>query len=390
MASRTSKKSSSKKSAAQKSGSKKSAARKSAAKRPASGTAARRGDRLAALAPLAAVSGSRVDRFVQAKESWSDQLLRPRAAATFAARTAAASPTPEHNVVGVGVGEKLVGGRHTGVMAIKFLVRVKYDDRQITSSDRLPEEVNGLPTDVEEVGTFRRFEAVQPLAATPDPRTLLRPAPPGCSVGFEDPSGNSVMAGTFGALARRGPRLFVLSNNHVLADENRLPAGSSTFQPGLLDAGSPPVTGEIAKLSAFVDLHPSDFNLVDAAISEVSDPSLVTNAIIKIGAPTGVAAAQDKMSVHKFGRTTGYRVGFIDTTMMDVSVEYEIGVLNFRNQIIIKGLGGQQFSASGDSGSAIIERNTGRAVGLLFAGSSSHTIANHMDDVLQALNITLA
>jgi hypothetical protein len=29
------------------------------------------------------------------------------------------------------------------------------------------------------------------------------------------------------------------------------------------------------------------------------------------------------------------------------------------------------------------------AVGLLFAGSPSHTLANHIDDVLQALGVTL-
>jgi hypothetical protein len=29
-------------------------------------------------------------------------------------------------------------------------------------------------------------------------------------------------------------------------------------------------------------------------------------------------------------------------------------------------------------------------VALLFAGSATHTIANHLEDVLQALNVTLA
>ena len=226
-------------------------------------------------------------------------------------------------------------------------------------------------------------------AATPDPRALLQPAPPGCSVGFRDPGGRIIMAGTFGALVRRGQRLFVLSNNHVLADENRLPIGAATFQPGFLDAGNPPVTRQVAALSAFVQLMRSG-NLVDCAISEVADPASVTNSIIKIGPPTGVAAARDKMVVHKFGRTTGYRVGFIDTTMMDVSVDYDIGVLNFKNQMIIRGLDGQPFSASGDSGSLIVERNTGRGVGLLFAGSTSHTIANHIGDVFRALNVRLA
>jgi hypothetical protein len=57
---------------------------------------------------------------------------------------------------------------------------------------------------------------------------------------------------------------------------------------------------------------------------------------------------------------------------------------------MIVGLDGQPFSDSGDSGSLILDRATQRAVGLLFAGSSTHTVANHIGVVLAALKITLA
>ena len=73
----------------------------------------------------------------------------------------------------------------------------------------------------------------------------------------------------------------------------------------------------------------------------------------------------------------------------DVSVQYEAGVVMFEDQIIIVGLSAASFSASGDSGSLILERSTNKAVGLLFAGSSSHTIANHIKDVLSALAVRL-
>ncbi len=337
-------------------------------------------------APFQAIitsSSLNLDKLLMAKENWSNELLRPRAPGAFRALSAATSPAPENNVVGVGIGERIDGGRHTGVMALKFFVRVKYGDDQLTPSDRLPASIDGLPTDVEEVGTFRRFQL-------PDPRTMIRPGPPGCSVGFEDPDGQVVMAGTFGALVKRGARRFVLSNNHVLADENHLPVGALTFQPGFLDAGIPPSTAPIARLSAFVELRASQPNFVDCAISEVDDDSLVSNSIIKIGVPKGPATAQANMIVHKFGRTTGYRVGFVDTTMMDVLVDYAIGTLTFHDQIIIKGLNGQAFSDEGDSGALIVERNTSRAIGLLFAGSPSHTIANHISDVFQALNVSLS
>jgi hypothetical protein len=54
------------------------------------------------------------------------------------------------------------------------------------------------------------------------------------------------------------------------------------------------------------------------------------------------------------------------------------------------GFGLARFSDAGDSGSLILERATKQAVGLLFAGSGSHTVANHIGDVLAAFDVALA
>jgi hypothetical protein len=63
--------------------------------------------------------------------------------------------------------------------------------------------VDGLPTDVDVVGLFRRFRtkhlphkgAARPAPAAappmPDPRQHIRPAQPGSSVGFQDSAGQS-------------------------------------------------------------------------------------------------------------------------------------------------------------------------------------------------------
>jgi hypothetical protein len=95
------------------------------------------------------------------------------------------------------------------------------------------------------------------------------------------------------------------------------------------------------------------------------------------------------MVVHKFGRTTSFTVGRVTSIETDVSVQYDTGIVTFENQIIIVGLTAQPFSASGDSGSLILERSTNKAIGLLFAGSATHTIANHIADVLAAMNVSL-
>ena len=99
-------------------------------------------------------------------------------------------------------------------------------------------------------------------------------------------------------------------------------------------------------------------------------------------------SAAEGMNVHKDGRTTGYTQGVIRDLTADVKIQYEMGVVQFTEQVLIVGTGGS-FSQPGDSGSLIVDRKTQRPVALLFAGSSSHTIANHLDDVVQALGVSI-
>jgi hypothetical protein len=300
----------------------------------------------------------------------------------------AASTRPEHNVVGVGIGPKVKGGKTTTRRSIRFYVVRKVPSGSVPSEFALPRQIRGVPTDVIETGRF--VALVVPIA-----QRRLRPAKGGCSVGFQF-SGNMagyVMAGTFGALVgdANGAH-FILSNNHVLANENALPIGSPIFQPGLLDHGNP-ASDEIAKLTRFVRIQPVPAaNSVDAAIARLDAPNLAVATILpqvgRLASPAPVAAAEG-MKVHKHGRTTGYRRGHIVDVSADVTVGYDFGNARFNDQMLIVGDAGRAFSAAGDSGSLIVDRSTRRATGLLFAGSPSHTIANHIEPVLTALGVNL-
>jgi hypothetical protein len=333
-------------------------------------------------------SASQYRAYRVAKENATARYLgAPREFSAQLAMNPLASPKPEHNVVAVGIGEQVSKGISTGVLAVKLFVRVKYPDDAIPDADRLPKEISGLPVDVEQSGTFRRF-ATAPQSM-PNPRKRFRPARPGSSIGFADPQNQFTMAGTFGAVVKASGKHFVLSNNHVLADENKLPIGSPIFQPGLLDGGNA-AHDKIAKLSKFITLSTTAPNKVDCAMAEAVSKTILSKDILFIGPPKGTAAAAIDMEVHKFGRTTGYRVGRITSIETDVTVGYEMGDVQFSNQILITGRNNQPFSAAGDSGSLILDRSTNNAIGLLFAGSTSHTIANHIEDVLQALGVTLA
>ncbi len=297
----------------------------------------------------------------------------------FAALTA--STSHRDNIVGVGIGPKVTDGRLTKRFSIRFYVERKVAKGAVPKKDRLPAKIDGVPTDVIETGRFYAF-------ATPIAQQRRRPTKGGCSCGFQ--ASGFVMAGTLGCLVTDGGGRFILSNNHVLADENALPLGSPIFQPGLLDSGNA-ATDKVARLSKFVTIKklPAK-NEVDCAIAGVLTQNLCSPKFlpkVSLGSTTPIAAAVG-MKVHKHGRTTGYTRGQVVDIAADVNVGYDFGTARFVDQIIVIGDSGS-FSDAGDSGSLIVDRKTRKATGLLFAGSSSHTIANHIENVLGQLGVTL-
>ena len=347
--------------------------------------------------------------FRDAKRAWSERLLLSkeaapiatgasrRAGAHAAATTARAVPVRRNdNVVGVGIAEKLVKGKPTGVLSVKFFVKTKFPTGAVSRGMTLPKTIDGLPVDVEESGTFRAFAKRRMRkrgpatdGTLPNPRIRMRPAQGGSSIGFRIPGDQFVMCGTFGAVVRTSRRLFILSNNHVLADENRMPVGSPIYQPALMDGGRI-ATDQIAALTRFIKLRSNRYNRVDAALAEPLTRNLLDEDVLHIGAPSGTVQAAIDMMVHKFGRTTSYTSGRITSIDTDVVVEYETGEFTFENQIIIFGSNSTMFSDSGDSGSIILQRGTNAAVGLLFGGSPSYTIANHIANVLRSLRVRMA
>lgn len=58
------------------------------------------------------------------------------------------------NVVGVGIGNKKTGGVATSELCLVVMVSQKIADDQLAPEDRIPGEIAGVKTDVQEVGTF--------------------------------------------------------------------------------------------------------------------------------------------------------------------------------------------------------------------------------------------
>ena len=220
-------------------------------------------------------------------------------------------------------------------------------------------------------------------------KSRIRPAFPGVSIGHYN-----VTAGTLGCyVTDKKGIVYILSNNHVLADSNKGRWKDMVLQPGPEDGGSVN-TDSIAKLSYVVPLNRKSFNTMDAAIAKVESgikiDTLVNNKI-KIA---GTDSPALKMKVEKFGRTTGHTKGEITTTHLDVNVEFEGVHLEFHDQFEIKGKMQKsirsKFCNDGDSGSVILELNTHKAIGLLFAGTKhGTTFASPIEKVLSAFSVNI-
>lgn len=294
---------------------------------------------------------------------------------------------PDHNVVGIGIGRKIKRGKSTRTYCIRVYVERKISPHLIQPDHLIPEDVGGVATDVIEAGRFRAL-----LPRLPASQKRMRPARPGGSIGFQFPDAQAgeLMAGTLGALVTADGVSYILSNNHVLANENALPPGTPIFQPGLLDSGDA-ATDRIATLARFVPLETGKPNRVDCAIAAILNTSAVTPAILpKIGRLRSAEPidAAEGMQVEKTGRATGYTTGTVFDVSATAPVQFELGMLLFEDQVLIRSDAGA-FSDGGDSGSLIVDRATGRATGLLLGGSPQFAIANHIDDVLQALKVKL-
>jgi hypothetical protein len=220
-------------------------------------------------------------------------------------------------------------------------------------------------------------------------RARIRPPQPGCSVGVHREF--QLFSGTFGAVVTGQGKRYLLTCNHVLADDEPASVGRAVLQPGPSDGGGDP----IAILTRFVPLRPNAIAYVDAAIAEllVPDNPAVMPPIGRLAGGTP-ARALEGMAVEKVGRATGYTTGTVFDAAADFEIPYGFGAVTLRDQILIRNPEGW-FAFSGDSGALIVDRDTKCAVGLLCGYSHSeergfYGVATHIDTVLEALGVTLA
>lgn len=368
-------------------------------------------------------------------------------------------------VVGVGIGVKQNKDEPTDELALIAMVEQKRPIAALGAENLVPPEVDGIKTDVIEVGLLQ--------AQNVGTRDHWRPIiPPGVSIAHY-----LVTAGTYGALVYDNitGEPFILSNNHVLANSNGAVLGDPILQPGATDGGVNPVDA-VATLERYGQLlyvgdpaqssnpiigmpttpdqpnpppinpnnppprppaNPTDndgcaafitgfattlakvndpdaqvviksqaqsfdpiapttvtaqaaiaTNQIDAALARPKNANMFSDEILNIGRITGTVPVTIQMPVRKMGRTTGLTQGTVTVINATVDVGYTTisgrRTARFTGQVMATGM-----SQGGDSGSLVVDANSQRAVGLLFAGSGAATIFTPISLVLEKLGVRM-
>lgn len=284
------------------------------------------------------------------------------------------------NIVAVGISEKISRRKRTGKLALTFYVERKVPLEELSADMVVPvaiaESLSGptaIPTDVVPLGKM-----------WPEIKAVRKPIQPGFSIGHVNAT-----AGTIGAIVTKKKEFYILSNSHVLALAGEAQKGDDIIYPGDADGGTAP-DDVIAELTDFVEFETGgDFvNRVDCAIAKPTAARLadISSDIKGIGPPKGTIKPKRGMKVVKVGRTTGKTHGEIRDVNFRFVLDFQgdVGEVGFLDQVLCT-----RYTQAGDSGSLVIERSTGRAVGLHFAGADGGSVFCPIDEVLKALRVKL-
>lgn len=322
----------------------------------------------------------------------------------------------------IGIGPKIVNGKPTNKLCVRFYVPYKLPESILTARSILPTASElGVPIDVvpsspayfrgkkkgarkKKSGRSKARSSARNLTAhaateagTLPRQSKCRPITPGISAGHFD-----VTAGTIACFCKKrsagSDGVFVLSNNHVFSNLDFAVSGDDLLQPGSIHGGTS--ADRFADFEQDVNLVLDDHssNEVDAAIGRLVDGIPFDPKIPEIGKLEGTTSPAKLMQVSMYGSTSGLARGIVDDIAYTAVVGLDPGnpavVARFVNQIRIQASDiatGGTFGLSGDSGSLVVEETTRKAVGLYFSGpdDGKYGVANRIQAVCDLLQIDL-
>jgi len=297
-----------------------------------------------------------------------------------------------------------VGLDEKGDLAIQVFVNLEGKNPAV-SARHIPKRLRGEGVTVIMTEPFRTLVKRAPATSVSHKAIQTPPIQLGTSGGWGlDLANGYCCGGTIGALVWIGGAQYIMSNYHVFESDivsggngRAAKDGDPIIQPGLIDAGC-----NVARAQRVATLEKQGslpFWNVDVSIAAVT-PGMVKadGSILEIGTISSkTVAAAVSQPVKKSGRTTGLTRSKVHSLNATVSVAYDnecaggaAFTKTYIGQIIISNRA-SGFLAGGDSGSLMVEdvSTNPRAVGLLFAGSSSLAVANPIDEVLTHLGAAM-
>lgn len=250
------------------------------------------------------------------------------------------------------------------------VLRVYAEDWETAS--RVPSRLLGLPVEVVVTGRFRLLSSRTGRA---------RPVPGGVSVGSAEVGAGTLTCRVYDAATGRK---MLLSCRHVFWGG----VGTRVLQPGRADGGRDP-DDTVAVIARYAEIRPPPaVNPVDAALAEPLSEDLVSDEILGIGpVPRECAEPREGMRVVKSGRTTGVT----EATVLDASATVKVyGVPGMEYALFGPVALTDAFLRPGDSGSPVLDGETGALAGIGFAGSDTHSLFCRASLALSALGASLS
>jgi hypothetical protein len=211
-----------------------------------------------------------------------------------------------------------------------------------------------------------------------------RPILGGISIGHFN-----ITAGTLGIILKdRDGDDVILSNNHVLAcsssvGKQRAQVNDDILQPGRYDGGLRP-QDRVAGLKKWVPIDETGINYIDAATAKIDSGIQFKYEILDLVYPKGFGTAKVNEFVKKSGRTSEVTNGPVYTDNATVTINYGEFIATFTDLYLVI----NPFGSPGDSGSAVLNSNN-ELIGLLFAGSLSHTAVCKIQKMVDAFGLRL-
>jgi len=292
----------------------------------------------------------------------------------------------------IGTATTLAGDGRVAVMVLATTDR---------AAKAVPSELDGVPVVVhrtEKIVAFKTTTVSHTAKQTP-------PIQLGTSGGWRyDLANGYCCGGTLGSLISVGGQKRILSNYHVFEADivsggNGIVAktGDPVIQPGLIDVACS--AGSAQNVATLVVSHSLPNSNVDCSSATIiSGMVREDGAILEVGTiSASTVAASVGQLVKKSGRTTGLTRSKVSALNGTVSIAYEnecaggaAFTKTFTGQIFVANRA-SKFLGAGDSGSLMVEdvSTNPRAVGLLFAGSTSLAVANPIGQVLSFLGASM-